>query len=136
MGLFDSALSMLGGASGDASDPKAAIMQAAMGLLSNHEGGVAGGMQNLISTLQSSGLADHVASWADGNHLPVSGDQIKEALGDNGMLEQLAQTAGLPHDQIAGHWAEMLPGIVQQFGQNGGELGGIASMLGGFLGKK
>jgi uncharacterized protein YidB (DUF937 family) len=141
MGLLDSALSMLSGSNSTdpSADPKAAVMQAAVGLLANHEGGPAAGMQTLISTLQSSGLADHVASWAgNGQNLPVTGEQIQQALGSNGILQQLAETAGLPHDQVAGHLAEMLPGIIEKFSQNGGSaggLGGLAGMLGQFMGQ-
>ena len=140
MGLLDSALSMLSSNNADPSaDPKTAVMQAAIAMMTNHEGGVAGGMQTLISTLQSSGLADHVASWAgNGENLPVTGEQIQAALGSNGILQQLAETAGLPHDQVAGHLAEMLPGIIEKFSQNGGSAGGLsglAGMLGQFMGQ-
>ena len=143
MGLLDMAMGFLGNAnaSGDGSpDPKMALMQAAIGMISNHEDGPAGGLQSLLSTLQSSGLTEQVASWASKDlNLPVSADQIQQALGQGGQLQALAEQAGLTHGEAAGHLAEMLPGIIEKLSQHGasdaGAASGIAGLLGQFISK-
>ncbi|PRC94862.1 hypothetical protein S2091_0057 [Solimicrobium silvestre] len=138
MGLLDAALGMLSG--NNATDPKMAVMQAAIGLLSNHEGGASAGVQELMSTLQNAGLSEHVASWiGEGQNLPVSGEQIQQALEPSGVLQQLAETAGLSHEEVASHLAAMLPGVIEKFSQNDGQIGGlgnIAGMLSQFMSSK
>ncbi|HTD02981.1 YidB family protein [Undibacterium sp.] len=130
MGLLDTALGMLGGNQDPNGDPKAKLMQAAIGMLSNPQ---SGGLQGLISTLQQSGLGDVVGSWVGtGQNLPISADQIKQALG-NGQLQQLADAAGISHDDAASHLAEMLPGVVNHLTPDGtvpeAGAGGVADLL-------
>jgi len=107
---------MLSGNQDQSSDPKMKLMQAAVGMLSNSQ---SGGVQGLIANLQQSGLGDIVGSWVgSGQNLPISADQIKQALG-NGQLQQLADAAGISHDSAASHLAEMLPGIVDHLTPGG-----------------
>jgi uncharacterized protein YidB (DUF937 family) len=144
MGLLDMAMGMMNSAAtsgeGSTPDPKMALMQAALGMIGGHPDGPAGGLQELLGALKSSGLSDHVASWASGElNMPISADQIQQALSEGGPLQTLAEQAGLSNDQAAGHLAEMLPGLISQFSQHGsseeGAASGIASMFGQFLTK-
>ena len=131
MGLLDIALDMLGGNEQQPNDPKAALLQAAIGMLSN-----SGGLQGLMGSLQNAGLGDALASWiGTGQNMPVSGEQIQQALGSGGQLEQLAQATGLSNSDAAGQLSEMLPGLIDKITPNG-ELpqGGLAD-LGGILGQ-
>ncbi len=143
MGLLDTALGMLGGNQNpnQGSDPKLMLMQAAIGMLSNNQGG---GLQGLIGTFQQSGLGDVVGSWVGtGQNLPISADQIKQALG-NGQLQQLADAAGMSHDSAAGHLAEMLPGVINHLTPDGtvpeegsGNMGNLLQSLAtSFLGNR
>ncbi|WP_394781194.1 YidB family protein [Undibacterium sp.] len=119
MGLLDTALGMLSGSQdpNQASDPKMMLMQAAIGMLSNSQSG--GGLQGMVATFQQSGLGEVVSSWVGtGQNLPISADQIKQALG-NGQLQQLADAAGISHDSAAGHLADMLPGVINHLTPNG-----------------
>ncbi|GGC72606.1 YidB family protein [Undibacterium terreum] len=119
MGLLDTALGMLGGSQdpNQGSDPKAMLIQAAIGMLSNSQNG--GGLQGIIASFQQSGLGEVVGSWVGtGQNLPISADQIKQVLG-SGQLQQLADAAGISHDSAAGHLAEMLPGVIDHLTPGG-----------------
>ena len=120
MGLLDSALGMLGSMN-QGNNSNANMMQAVIGMLSNSQagGGSTSGLQGLISAFQQAGLADIVQSWVGtGQNLPVSAAQIQQALG-GGHLQQLAETAGVSHEDAASHLAEFLPGIINHLTPNG-----------------
>lgn len=152
MGLLDSVLGALNNnANGNTTggDPKAALIQAMLGMLANNNNqsggtlGGLGGLGGLLGNLQNAGLGQIVDSWiGTGQNQPVSGDQLAQALGDD-QLSGLAQTAGIPQGDIAGHLAQILPGLVDHLTPNGqvpasgGDLGSeIGNLLGGFLGGK
>ncbi len=102
------------------------------GLLSDVLGGEAGGMvenvisehggvSGLVQQLQQGGLADVVQSWVgSGANLPVSADQIKQAL-DPGTLEKLAADHGLSVDSLCQQLATHLPKAIGHLGADGGE---------------
>jgi uncharacterized protein YidB (DUF937 family) len=119
MSLLDAALGMLAGNQTQGGDPKAMLLQAAMGFLNNSGGQSGGGLQGLIGTLQNAGLGDAVSSWlGSGANQAVSGEQLQGALGSD-QLGQLAEAAGLSHGDTANHLAEMLPGIIDKLSPNG-----------------
>lgn len=100
MGLLDG---VLGGVAGGT---VAALVK---GYIDNH-----GGIQGVVSQLQSSGLGDQVKSWVGtGKNLPVSGDQIREALG-SGKIAELAAKYGLPADSISNFLAQHLPTAIDE----------------------
>lgn len=78
-----------------------------------------GGLQGLLSQLQNSGLTDQVSSWLETGtqNLPVSPDQIKEALG--GTLGSAATAAGVSVDELSSHVSELLPSLVDKVTPNG-----------------
>jgi len=117
-----------------------------MGMLAGGQGGGQqgavggmGGLGGLLAALQSGGLADQVKSWVGtGANAPVSADQVKSALGQD-KLAELAQAAGVSHDEAAGHLANLLPQLVDHLTPNGAvpddnTLGQMLSMLKGKLG--
>jgi uncharacterized protein YidB (DUF937 family) len=71
MGLFDALSGAFGG--GDA------------------EGGMAGMMEHLAAN----GCAEHVAAWTSGGNMPISTDQLRDALGSD-QAQQMAGAAGQP----------------------------------------
>ncbi|MCB1887291.1 MAG: DUF937 domain-containing protein [Rhodocyclaceae bacterium] len=136
MGLFDQvAGQMLGGLAGGGGDGASPLMQLVQSLL-QQEGGVMG----LISKLQEGGLAAQVASWiGGGDNLPVSGEQIQQALGSD-LLTSLGGQVGMTADQAGNGLADQLPGLIDKLSP-GGSLEGNEqllqqglSMLGGLLG--
>jgi uncharacterized protein YidB (DUF937 family) len=73
-----------------------------------------GGISGLVDKLRASGLGPHADSWVGtGANMPVSADQIREAL-SNGGLERLASKFGLTSDQASGGLAQLLPELVNQ----------------------
>ncbi len=70
------------------------------------------GFNNLLSSLTNNGLAEQVKSWiGTGANNPVSGQQVADALGPDKM-DQLAQSTGLTHSEVADHLAQQLPTVV------------------------
>jgi len=131
MGLMDLAGQFLGGAS--VSDSKTQLLNAVIGMIQNHPGG----LQGLLGQFQSSGLGEHVASWVgSGDNLPLSGEQLHQALGAE-QVQALAQQAGLPPEHATSGLASMLPDIINHLTPGGQIPTGleIQQGLGGLLGK-
>jgi uncharacterized protein YidB (DUF937 family) len=139
MGLLDGVLGQVVGnlMGSQAGSGQGAVLNTVLGLLNN--GSSAGGLQGVLAQLQHGGLGDQVASWVGtGQNLPVSADQIMQALGGaggaaggaGGLLAQLAQQTGLGQQDLAGHLSQMLPDVVNHL-TPGGQLpqGGIPDAL-------
>ena len=75
MGFFDGLSSMVGSESG------------------------AGGIGGMLETLAANGCAEHVAAWTSGQNLPISTDQLRDALGSD-QVEQMASAAGQPAEDF------------------------------------
>lgn len=116
MGLFDQiAGEVLSKVSGSGEGEQGGLLQAAMGLINNQEGGLAG----LVAKFQQGGLGEQVASWiGTGANLPVSGEQIQAVLGGD-VVGQLAEKAGISSDALSGGLAGVLPGLVDKLTPNG-----------------
>ncbi len=173
MGLLDGMLgNVLGGMLGGGQqqqNPQGMLLQAVMGMLSNNGqqgGGGMGGLGSIMGALgggggaapgggalggllqafQQNGMGDHVQSWVgNGENLPVSAEQIMQALGGGGsgggaaggVLGQLAQQTGMSHEETAGTLSQLLPDIVHHLTPNGqvpqGGVDDAMSMLSGLL---
>jgi uncharacterized protein YidB (DUF937 family) len=73
----------------------------------------------LLDQLQKSGLGPQVSSWlGNGANLPVSVDQLRNALGDD-TIRQISQTLGLPVDQLLNQLSQHLPATVDKLSPNG-----------------
>lgn len=72
-----------------------------------------GGLGNLMGQLQQGGLGDALNSWISSNqgNLPVSGEQIQNALGGDA-IGQLAQKFGMDGQQASDLLAQVLPNLV------------------------
>ena len=78
-----------------------------------------GSVGGLLQTLQQAGLDRQVGSWlGNGSNLPISPDQLRNALGDE-RLRQIAASAGLPVDEILKGLAQRLPETVDHMSPNG-----------------
>ena len=105
MGLFDG---LVGGVLG------AGMVSVVNGLAERH-----GGLQGLVSELQSKGLGGAVQSWiATGPNQPVSADQLHQALGSDTMA-QLAAKIGISPQELAAKLSEVLPQAVDKVTPNG-----------------
>ncbi|MBL8460179.1 MAG: DUF937 domain-containing protein [Zoogloea sp.] len=142
MGLLDQLAgqvlgSLAGGAQGGGQSP---LLQLVLNLIQNSEGGLGG----LLSKLHQAGLGDQVSSWVGtGQNLPISAEQLGQALGGVDGLGDMAAQLGLPQEQVAGQLAQLLPQVIDgltpngQLPEAGGDLLGqnLSSVLGSLLGK-
>ncbi len=128
---------------------QALLLQLAMSLLQGQGGVAAQGGQldlggilgGLVARFSEAGLAEQASSWVGtGQNLPVSAEQIGQALG-NSALGDMAAQLGMPSEQVAGHLANLLPQVIDGLtpgGQlpaaGGADLGdalaGLAAMFG------
>jgi len=98
MGLLDG---LIGGMVG------AEMVSVVNGLIAKH-----GGVQGIVSQLQTSGLGPTVNSWiAEGPNAPVSAGQMHQAFGEQ-TLNELAAKAGIPPQELAEKLAQVLPHAV------------------------
>ena len=103
MGLDDLATGVMGGGGGGGSVD---------GVMKSIDR--AGGVDGLMSKPQSSGLTDQVGSWVDsGSNEAVSGDQIRDAIGD----DELKQAGVDPDD--SGGLADALPDVIDKLTPDG-----------------
>jgi uncharacterized protein YidB (DUF937 family) len=78
-----------------------------------------GSMGGLLQQLQQSGLGPQVASWlGNGANMPVSVDQLRQALGDQ-HVRQLASAFGVSVDQVLAQLSQHLPATVDHLSPNG-----------------
>jgi uncharacterized protein YidB (DUF937 family) len=78
-----------------------------------------GSLGGLLDQLQKSGLGAQVSSWlGNGANLPISVDQLRQALGDD-TIRQIATSLGIPVDQLLGQLSQHLPAAVDKLSPNG-----------------
>jgi len=78
-----------------------------------------GGIGAVLSKLQSSGLGAHAESWVgSGPNMPVSGDQLHQALGADA-LSGLAAKLGVNTQQAGSVLSQVLPELVNHMTPNG-----------------
>lgn len=67
-------------------------------------------LQAILAKLEEAGLGAQVKSWLDQNrdNIPVSGEQLKAALGDQ-RLQEWAGKFGVSSDMLASVLAQVLP---------------------------
>jgi uncharacterized protein YidB (DUF937 family) len=145
MGLLDSVLSgalsnLAGGAAqggaGAAGGISPELIKVVVGMLGNDS--PLGGLGGLIGKFQNAGLGDVASSWvSNGENMPVSPNQIQDALGSD-TLGQIASQLGMSHGDAAGSLSQMLPQIINQLTPQGqapaGGLGNMGDLLGALLG--
>jgi uncharacterized protein YidB (DUF937 family) len=116
MGLMDdmlgNVLDNIGkGTAGNSSHP---MMQMVMNLVQQN-----GGLAGLVERFGKSGLGQQAASWVGtGNNLPISPEQIGQALG-SGPLADLAAKFGIDSSEINSQLARYLPKVVDQLTPQG-----------------
>ena len=66
-----------------------------------------GGMVGMLEHLAANGCAEHVEAWTNGGNMPISADQLREALG-SGQAQQMASAAGQPGEEFLKQLADHL----------------------------
>lgn len=113
MGLFDQVVS---GLAANALGGKGnGLAEMALQLVNQYPGGISG----LLQAFQQGGLGEIVNSWVStGQNLPVSGEQLSTALG-NEFIAKLAGQFGIAPQEASNSLADILPGLVDQLTPNG-----------------
>lgn len=105
MGLLDG---LIGGAAG------AGMITLVNGLIEKH-----GGLQGIVAQFQQQGLGPTIQSWVGtGENLPISPDQVHQALGSD-TIQQLSAKLGIPPDQLAAKLSEILPQAIDKMTPDG-----------------
>lgn len=94
-----------------------------------------GGLQGLVQNFHDKGLGGLVSSWVStGQNLPISADQIHQALGSD-QVKALAAKAGISPDIAGSAIAQLLPTLVDKLTPNGQvpDHGNVMDMVGGLL---
>ena len=78
-----------------------------------------GGITGLIQKFNEKGLGDHMSSWiSTGENLPVSADQIKDALGSD-KIKELASKLNLGEQDTSKSLADLLPQLIDRLTPDG-----------------
>jgi uncharacterized protein YidB (DUF937 family) len=73
-----------------------------------------GGIRGVVAEFEKTGLGQQVKSWVStGPNLPVTAEQIKEALGPE-KIKELAAKFGIPVEKVADQLAEHLPTAIDK----------------------
>jgi uncharacterized protein YidB (DUF937 family) len=94
-----------------------------------------GGLQGLVQSFHDKGLGGLVSSWVStGQNLPISGDQVHQALGSD-KVKELASAAGISPDIANSAIAQLLPTLVDKLTPNGQvpEHSSVMDMASGLL---
>jgi len=105
MGLFDG---LIGGIVG------AEMASVVNGVLAKH-----GGISGLVTQFQKQGLGDTIKSWVGtGANLPISADQLHQALGPD-TIAQLAAKLGMTPAELSAKLSTVLPNVIDKMTPDG-----------------
>ncbi len=108
MGILGNLAQNIGGGQGG-------MLPAILSMLQNRQGGISG----LISAFEQHGMGDVVQSWiGNGQNKSISPDQVTQVFGHDG-VQQVADQAGVSHEEAKSGIASMLPQIVDKLTPNG-----------------
>ncbi len=117
-----------GGEAAPADQAKVAggLMQA----LQEHPGGIGG----LVESFQQNGLGGAVQQWTSGQSETASPEQVGQGLAGTGLIESVAEKAGVSPQIAQAAIAMLLPMLMKHFAAGGEEgaqsqLGGVAQQL-------
>lgn len=130
MSLFDSLKSMAESGLAESGNPNAKVAGGLMAALDEHPGG----LQGVIDTMQQNGV--NTQDVATGQ--PTSPSQINQGLAGSGLIDRVAEKAGVSPQVAEMAMATILPMVIAHFtrgGQQAPPQGGFGSMAGEILGK-
>ncbi|MEW6347861.1 MAG: YidB family protein [Thermodesulfobacteriota bacterium] len=131
MGFLDEIIGQAAGALLKSGGEQSGMLQGVLDVMNQPE---VGGMQGLLDKFTQSGLGDQVNSWVGtGDNLPISSDQIQQALG--GYVEQIAAKAGVNPSLAGTVLSQVLPALIDKITPQGrvpehmSQLGGLEKLL-------
>jgi uncharacterized protein YidB (DUF937 family) len=73
-----------------------------------------GGIQGVVAEFEKTGFGQQAKSWVStGPNLPITAEQIKQALGSE-KVKELAAKLGIPVDKVADQLAKYLPTAIDK----------------------
>jgi uncharacterized protein YidB (DUF937 family) len=115
MGFLDE---LKGGLSGKlfSGGDKNKLFESIMGLVNNPQ---TGGLSGLVQMFKDKGIGDAMSSWiSTGKNLPVSAEQIKQALGAD-QIQQISNNVGVSQEEASNGLAGLLPEIIDKLTPDG-----------------
>lgn len=112
MGLLDSLEGLAGGGS---NQQTANITGSLMQALEEHPGGLAG----VLDRFRQNGMDQHVQNWATGQQQAATPEQIQQGLGGTGLIDKVAERAGVSPQTAKVALATLLPIVVAHFTKGG-----------------
>jgi uncharacterized protein YidB (DUF937 family) len=92
------------------------LLETVLGLITNPQ---TGGLEGLVQNFKNRGMNDIISSWiSTGKNMPVSDNQIQNALGMDQIL-QIAKQFGASKEEVSGGLASLLPEIIDKLTPNG-----------------
>jgi uncharacterized protein YidB (DUF937 family) len=108
MGMLGNLAQNIGGGQGG-------LLPAILSLLQNRHGGIAG----LLGAFQQHGLGEIAQSWiGTGQNKSISPDQVSQVFGHD-QVQQVADQAGVSHEEAKSGIANLLPQIVDRLTPSG-----------------
>jgi uncharacterized protein YidB (DUF937 family) len=118
-GALSQAMQHHGAARQGAGEPGEEPLQTPGSLSQILTGAGLGGLASIAERLSGGGLAEEVRSWlGNGANLPVSAEQLRNALGDE-HVQQVARQLGVPTDRVLDILSQYLPGAVDEASPRG-----------------
>jgi len=115
MGFMDQLKGMLAGQQGETGG-QAGMLEDLLKLVNDPQ---SGGLAGLIQKFNEKGLGDLMSSWiSTGKNLPVSADQINNALGSD-KIKDLAAKYNLGEHDASKSLADLLPQLIDRLTPNG-----------------
>lgn len=127
MGILDSLESMAAGQMAQSGDTNTKVAGGLMQALDQHPGGLAAVLQNF----RNNGLGGHVDAMQNGQTPQMTPDHVQTGLQGTGLLESVAQRAGVSPEVAKVALATILPMVMAHYAQNGSAPS--TSVLGGML---
>ena len=116
MGLLDELAGNLIGKLTEGSGSQSQLTEMALKMIGNNE---SGGLGGLLKAFSENGLGQIVESWiSTGGNLPVSGDEISNALGSD-KVREIAEKIGISPGEAAQGLSKILPEIVSHLTPDG-----------------
>lgn len=133
MGLLDEIGNLTGATSDQSAAANPQVPNGVVQALQEHPGGIGG----LLDALRQNGLGQHVDAWTQGQQQPANPQQVQQALGPTGLIDRVAQQAGISPQVATMAMTALLPMIIRHFAPGGqpapqSQIGSLAS---GLLGK-
>jgi uncharacterized protein YidB (DUF937 family) len=92
------------------------LLDMVVGLITNPQ---TGGIEGLVQNFKNKGMEDIISSWiSTGKNLPISGNQIQNALGADQIL-QIAKQLGTSKEEVSGGLSSLLPQIIDKLTPSG-----------------